>query len=83
MESGNAGSEAVHATVQRGSEQMRLNDTGHIDIYQSAARSDVILSEVLPRGHLRILCDEHKRREHSGLPNVTHHFIQFLSNQAI
>lgn len=84
MESGNAGSEAVHAAVQRGSEQVRHDDTGRIDIHQGAARPDVILSEVLPRGDLRILRDEHKRREHSGLHNVTHRFIiQFLSNPAI
>lgn len=75
MESGNAESETVYAAVQRGFEQMRHDGAGRADIHQSAARPDAILSEVLSRGHLRKLCDEHKRREHSGLYNVTHRFI--------
>lgn len=86
MESRNAESEAIHATVQRGSEQMRHDGAGRIDVYQGAARSDIILPEILSRGHLWMLRDEYKRREYLGLHNVTRRsIIKFLTsvNQAI
>jgi len=71
MESGNAESETIHATVQRRSEQMRHDGARRIDIDQGTARSNIILPEVLSRGHLWKLRDEHKRREYFGLHNVT------------
>lgn len=70
MESGKAASQTVYAAVQRGSEQVRHNGAGRTDINQGAVRSDFILSEILSRGHLRELRDEHRRRQHSVLHNV-------------
>jgi len=80
MESGNAERQAIYAAVQRGSEQVRHNGAGRTDINQGAARSDFVLSEVLSRGHLRELRDEHRRRQHSVLHNVisSHYFFKFL-----
>lgn len=77
MESGNAKRKAIYAAIQRGFEQVRHDGAGCVDVYQSAARSDVVLPEILSRGHLRMLRDEYKRREHLGLYNVTRSTIQF------
>jgi len=70
MESGNTKSESIHATVQRGFEQMRHDGVGCVDAYQGAARPDIVLPKVLSRGHLRMLRNEHRRREYPGLHNV-------------
>jgi len=73
MESGNTACEAVHAAVQRGSEQVWHDGAGCVNVYQGAARPDIVLSEILSRRHLWKLRDEHRRREHSGLHNVIPH----------
>lgn len=73
MESGNTAREAVHAAVQRGSEQVWYDGAGCVNVYQGAARPDVVFSKILSRRHLRMLRDEHRRREHSGLHNVIPH----------
>ena len=73
MESRKAESEAVHATVQHRSEQMWHDGAKCIGIYQGTARSDIVLPEVLSRGRLWMLRDEHKRREYLGLRNVIRH----------
>lgn len=83
MESGNTECEAVHAAVQRRPEQMRYDGAGRIDVYQGAARPDVVLSEILSRGHLRVLRDEHRRREHPGLYNVTTSFYHIIFDAGI
>lgn len=70
MESGKAASQAVYAAVQRGLEQVRHNGTRRTDINQGAVRSNFGLSEILSRGHLRVLRDEHRRHQHPGLHNV-------------
>jgi len=70
MESGNTKSEAIHATVQRRFEQMRHDGAGCVNAYQGAARPDIVLPKVLSRGHLRMLLNEHRRREYPGLHNV-------------
>lgn len=71
MESGNTKCKAIHAAVQRGSEQMRHNGARCARIDQGAARSDIVLPKILPRGHLRMLRDEHRRCQYLGLHNVT------------
>lgn len=70
MESGDAEREAVHAAVQHRPEQVRHDGAGRAGVDQSAARSDVVLPKVLSRGHLRLLRDEHRRRQYPGLHNV-------------
>lgn len=50
---------------------MRHNGARCAGIDQGAARSDIVLSEILSRGHLRMLRDEHRRCQYLGLHNVT------------
>lgn len=80
MESRNAKCKAIHAAVQRGSEQMRHNGVRCSGIDQGAARSDIVLSEVLSRGHLRMLRDEHRRCQYLGLHNVTIVVLKFCQH---
>ena len=47
--------------------QLRADGSRRADQDQERDRSDAVVPPVLPRGHLRLLRDEHRRREHAGL----------------
>jgi len=75
MESGNAVRETVHATIYRGFEQMWHDGAGHAGTDQGGPRSNIVLSKILSRRHLRLLFNEHQRRQYSSLLNVIHYII--------
>jgi len=78
MESGSAAHKTVHATIYCGFEQMWHNGAGHAGTDQGGARSDIVLSKILSRRHLRLLFNEHQRRQYSSLLNVIHYILSII-----
>ena len=50
--------------------RLRADGSGRADQDQERGRSDADLPPLLPRGHLRLLRDEHRRHQHARLPQA-------------
>ena len=57
----------AHRHLLRRSRYVPAHGPGRADLDQVAHRCDPHVPPVLPRGHLRLLRDEHRGREHAGL----------------
>ena len=62
--------ESAHRHLRDRSRCLRSDGAGRADQDQERGRSDADLSPLLPRGHLRLLRDEYRRRQHAGLPEA-------------
>ena len=54
-------------TLRAGHGELRADGPGRAAQDQERDRSDAVVPPLLPRGHLRFVRDEHRRREHAGL----------------
>ena len=59
--------EPAHRHLRGRPGQLRADGSGCADQDQERDRSHADVPPFLPRGHLRLLRDEHRRREHAGL----------------
>ena len=64
------GREPAHRHLRDRSRRVRADGSGRADQDQERDRPDADLPPLLPRGHLRLLRDEHRRRQHPGLPQA-------------
>ena len=61
------GAEPAHRHLRGRPGQLRADGSGRADQDQERDRPDADLPPLLPRGHLRLLRDEHRRHQHAGL----------------
>ena len=61
------GREPAHRHLLRRPRRLRADGPRRADLDQERDRSDADLPPLLPRGHLRLLRDEHRRRQHARL----------------
>jgi hypothetical protein len=70
VEPGLAGGAAVTAVLPGGPGQLRAHGAGRAAEDQGGAGPDAGVPAVVPGGHLRVVRDERRRREHGGVPQA-------------
>ena len=62
--------QSAHRHLRGRPRRLRPDGSGRADQDQERGRSDADLPPLLPRGHLRLLRDEHRRHQHARLPQA-------------